>query len=403
MDPPNRPQYVSTDRLVVVGSALVLVAVVAVGLWSAGPGSGGTPTVNGNVSEQYDSIDALSATRTTVIERNGTVSSRAVHSVTLAPGTGKQRLRLVESSADRYDLRISNGSVLWLHERDRNQVTRIPLTGASRTAASADRVHRLLVRANLTPNRSAGAPPAVEPLPVVPQERGQPPRRATAGYAVSYVGTESIDGREAYAIEITPRADSAATYRQTVWVDTEWLYPLKRQTAWRDDGVRTELTTTYTDVSFDATADPGTFRPDIGPNTSVETADTPETTVYRRRGALAANTSLRVPEPELPPSYERTYATRTTGDVRGVGLRYVNRTSEITVSKYNFTYEPTDPDERRRVDGRSATVSRGPTLSVSWNCDRFRYTVRGTGVTVDQLVTVARSVGCPVAPSYSSR
>lgn len=400
MAPPNRPRYVSTDRLVLVGSALVLVAVVAVGLWSAGPaGGGGTPTVDANVSERYDAFGALSATRTTVIERNGTVSSRAVHSATLVPGTGKQRLRLTDSSADRYSLRISNGSALWLHERDRNRVIRIPLTGPSRTAGSADRVRRLLVRAGLMPSQAAGEPPAVEPLPVVPQERGQPPRRATAGYAVSYVGNESIGGRETYEIEVTPRADSAATYRQTVWVDAERLYPLKRQTVWRDDGVRTELTTTYTDVSFDATAEPGTFRPDIGPNTSVETADTPETTVYHRRDALAANTSLRVPDPELPPSYEQTYATRTTGGVNGVGLRYVNRTSEITVSMYNYTYEPTDPDERRQVDGRSATVSRGPTSSVSWNCDRYRYTVRGSGVSVDQLVTVARSVGCSAAPS----
>ena len=395
MAPPNRSRYVSTDRLVLVGSALVLVAVVAVGLWSAAPAAGdGTPTIDANVSERYDSFGALSATRTTVIERNGTVSSRAVHSVTLMPSTGKQRLRLTDSAADRYDLRISNGSVLWLHERDRNRVTRIPLTGPSRTAGSADRVRRLLVRADLM-DQAAGDPPAVEPLPVVPQEQSRSPRRVTAGYAVSYVGNGSIDGRATYTIEITPRADSAATYRQTVWVDAERLYPLKRQTVWRDDGVRTELTTTYTDVSFDATADPGTFRPEIGPNTSVETTDTPETTVYRRRSALAANTSVRVPDPELPPSYERTYATRTTGGVNGVGLRYVNRTGEITVSMYNYTYEPTDPDERRRVDGRSATVSRGPTTSVSWNCDSYRYTVRGRGVSVDQLVTVARSVGCP--------
>ncbi|WP_262178077.1 LolA family protein [Haloarcula laminariae] len=399
MAPPNRSRYVSTDRFVLVGSGLVFLTVVIVGIWSAGlPAGGGTPTVDANVSEQYDSFGALSATRTTVIERDGTVSSRAVHSVVLDPTTGKQRLRLTDSSVDRYDLRISNGSVLWLHERDRNEVTKIPLTGPSRTAGSADRVRRLLVRANLTPAERTGQAPGVEPLPVVPQEQGQPPRQSAAGYAVSYVGNETVDGRETYVVDITPRADAAATYRQTVWIDTERLYPLKRQTSWRDDGVRTEMTTTYTDVSFDATADPGTFRPDIGPNTSVETADTPETTVYRRRGALAANTSLRVPEPELPPSYEWTYATRTTGEVNGVGLRYVNRSSEITVSKYNYTYEPENPDERRRIDGRPVTVSPGPTASVSWTCDSFRYTVRGSGVSVDQLVTVGRSVGCPADP-----
>ena len=75
----------------------------------------------------------------------------------------------------------------------------------------------------------------------------------------------------------------------------EVLYPLQRQTVWRDDAVRTELTTTYSKISLAATVDPATVRPESGPNTTVETADTPETAVFRRPSGLSANTSLPVP------------------------------------------------------------------------------------------------------------
>jgi hypothetical protein len=250
------------------------------------------------------------------------------------------------------------------------------------------------VRANLTERTETGERPAVEPLPVVPQERAESTRGA-ATYSVTYAGNETVGDRETYVIRITPRAESGGSYSQTIWIDTALLYPLKRQTTWRDGGVRTELTTTYTDVSFESTVESGTFRPEIGPNTTVETADTPETTTYRRRRALSQATSLRVPDPELPPSYELTYATRTTGGISGVGLRYVNRTSEVTVSKYNFTYQLDEPDDRTRVDGKPATISYGGTTAISWNCDSYRYTVRGNGLRTAQLVSIARSVGCP--------
>ena len=388
----------SSDRLVIAVTALLATAVLAVAAFSVAlPAAQGPPSVDANVSDRYDSLDSFSATRTTAIERNGTVRSQSVYEATLAPGTGARRLRLVESGADRYDLRVSNGSSLWLHDRSRDTVTRIPLSRPTRAADTADRVQRLLLRSNLTTVGGASeTPPAVEPLPVVPRERAPSATGPADGYAVSYVGTESVDGRETYVLRLTPRSNrSAAAYRQTLWLDAEWFYPLKRQTTWREDGTRTQLTTTYTNVTFNPPVPNGTFAPDIGPNTTVEPADAPETEVYRRLDALRSDASVTVPTPEVPASYELTYATRTEGRVHGVGLRYVNRTSRITVSMYNFTYQPGDRDERLSIDGRAATLSNGPTSSLSWNCDSYRYTVRGTGVTTHRLVTVAESVGCP--------
>jgi hypothetical protein len=36
----------------------------------------------------------------------------------------------------------------------------------------------------------------------------------------------------------------------------------------------------------------------------------------------------------------------------------------------------------------------GPTVSLSWNCNGYGYTVRGTEVGTDRLIEVGRSVGC---------
>lgn len=386
-------RFASTDRLVLAVTALVIAAVVTVAVWSATlPAGGDTPSIDANVSDRYDALDALSATRTTVIERNETTHSTRRYDATLVPGSEKRRLRLVDGSTDRYDLHVSNGSVLWLHERDRATVTRIPLSGPTGTADTADRIQRLLARTDLAAGETGEDPPAVAPLPVVPRERTPPRDGPDAGYTVRYTGTEAVGDRATYVVRITPRSDG--DYRQTLWLDTEWLYPLQRRTTWRDDGVRTELTTTYTNVTFNPTVPAGTFGPEIGPDTTVERTEAPETTVFSRVRALRANASMAVPAPDVPPSYELAYATRTEGRIRGVDLRYVNRTGRLTVSKYNFTYRAADPDERRRIDGRPATLTRGATTSVSWNCDTYRYTVRGNGVPEEQLLAVARSVGC---------
>ncbi|MFU1780989.1 LolA family protein [Haloarcula japonica] len=388
-------RHLTSERLVLTIATVVVVGVLAVATWSLAFASTGTadqPQIDADVQQRYQSIDGVNATQTTTITRNGTVASRTTYDAALRPGTQKKRLAVVNSTVERYDHRVSNGSMLWLYDQHRTNATRISL---SRTDSDqGERLQRLLSNINMeTATDTTTDSPSVEPLPVVPRGE-QRPTVSAGSMTVSYRGTESIDGREAYVIHVAPK-DGTAAYEQTIWVDTERFFPVKKRTAWTADGERTVVTTTHTNVTYDTGVSEDVFTPNFPDNTTVRVPETPDQQTYESVGALEADTEVQVPEPDIPPGYELTYATQTRGQVHSVGLRYMNRTSLITVGKYD---RPTDGDnasEALTIDGQPAQVSHGLTTSVSWSCERYRYKVRGRGVSADRLVTVGQSIGCP--------
>jgi outer membrane lipoprotein-sorting protein len=396
----------STNPLAVVAIAVVLVAagvVAATGFLTA-PTAGPVEEqpIGTDAAEQYASIDGFSATKTTVVERGGE-TSRAVTDVRRRPGTDHRR-EAVRTAADRkYELAVSNGSTTWLYDSDADAVKRFSATSAASANARGEQLQRLFARLNVTDpsaSASASASPAISPLPVVPSSSGpatgvNESATARTAHALTYDGTTTVDERTAYVLRIEPRDDDAAgAYRQTLWVDAERFLPLKQRTAWTDDGENVSVTTTYTNVTFDPGLPDSTFTFDPPANASVETLDVPETTTYESVRALRADAEMSVPAPDLPPSFDLTYASHTTGGVRGVGLAYANATARITVATYNRTLPVDDGDRRVTVGDRTAEVSVGPTSSVSWNCGEYRHTVRGEGVPVSLLVEVAGSVQC---------
>ncbi|MDS0220164.1 outer membrane lipoprotein carrier protein LolA [Haloarcula sp. S1AR25-5A] len=392
-------RHLTSERLVLTIATVVVVGVLAVAAWSLAFTSTGTadqPQVDADVQQRYEAIAGVNATQTTTITRNGTVTSRTTYDAALRPGTQKKRLAVLNSTARRYDLRVSNGSTLWLYNQDRASATRISLSGAGSDRGA--RLGRLFARLNMsTAADDTSEPQSVEPLPVVPQSERQPAGVSgdTAGsLTVSYGGTETVDGREAYVVHVAPANDTAA-YEQTIWVDTERFFPVKKRTAWTTDGERTVVTTTYTNVSYDTGVSEDVFIPNFPDNTTVTVPEGPETQTYESVSALDADTDIRVPTPDIPPGYELTDATQTRGQIHSVGLRYANRTSLFTISKYNRTTDGPEQNTTVTIDGRPAVVSRDLTPSVSWNCENYRYTIRGEGVSADRLIAIGQSVGCP--------
>ena len=394
-----RPRLRFNRRTLV--ALLILGILLPMVLWAAGGtignGNGnGNPSVDANVTERYNSIDALTGTQTVAIRTNGTVTSRNVATVTLVPGTNRKRIRFRNASDRRYELEVSNGSTLWLHDTDENTVTTINLTGPPTGSQTAIRLQQLVAAAGLTDGEGRPQSVGVSPLPVLPRHTGTSPQmNANRSYTVEFVESDTIGGRDAYVLDITPETNSSgAHYRQRLWVDTERFYPLRKQTEWTANGTRRSVTTTYTNVTFNPQVPADAFRPDLGANTTVEQKDTPQTEWYQSRADLEARSSISVPDPTVPPAFELVYATRTSGRIDGVGLRYAAEGRELTVAKFNFTLG-IDSDERdMTIDGRPASLDHGPTNSLSWDCNGYGYTVRGTGVETDRMIEVARSVGC---------
>jgi outer membrane lipoprotein-sorting protein len=54
-------------------------------------------------------------------------------------------------------------------------------------------------------------------------------RKLTDIYAATVKGSESIEGRNTYILELIAKVDDAAYYSQKIWVDTERFVPLKQE------------------------------------------------------------------------------------------------------------------------------------------------------------------------------
>ncbi|MFB6073067.1 MAG: outer membrane lipoprotein carrier protein LolA [Halobacterium sp.] len=386
---------VSSPGVAVAAAVAVAVAAAVGSALALGTPAAPTPAPLGvDASEEYAALDGVTATRTTVVER-GDATRKTVARVALDPGTERRRVRVLESDAGRYDRRVSDGSVLSLYDRDAGEVLRIPLSGTAGEPSVGARVERLFARLNVTASTTETSVTAtgVSPLPVVPATGDAPePASADVGrFRLAFDGTATVSGRTTYVLRVS-RPDGGG-FTQTLWVDASHWFPVKQRTTWAEDGERVTVTTTYADLSFDPGLGADAFSFDPPANATVETADTPETTTYASVDALRAASNVSVPEPVLPASFRATYASETTGRIHGVGLRYVNETARVTVGKYDRTF-PARGDREVTVAGHDAAVSVGPTTSVSWNCEHYRYTVRGQGVPVDVLLAVAESVAC---------
>ncbi|MFH5798769.1 outer membrane lipoprotein carrier protein LolA [Haladaptatus sp. CMAA 1911] len=392
----SRSRFRFNRRTLVV--LLLLGIVLPAVLWAAGGTIGdASPSVNANVTERYRSIDAFTGTQSVTMRTNGTVTSRNVATVTLVPGTNRKRIRFQNASDRQYELQVSNGSTLWLHDIDQNAVTAVELTGPPTDSQTATRLQLLVSAAGLTDDEGRPKSVGVSPLPVLPRHTGTAPQMgANRSYAVEFVETDTVGGRDAYVLDITPTTNqSGAHYRQRLWVDSERFYPLRKQTAWTADGTQRSVTTTYTNMTFDVQVPADAFRPDIDADTKVRRPDTPRTEWYRTRADLEARSSISVPKPTVPPAFELVYATRTNGRINGVGLRYAADGRELTVAKFNYTLDIDSNERDVTINGHPATIDHGPTTSLSWDCNGYGFTVRGTGVEIDRLIEVARSVACP--------
>ncbi|WP_136716850.1 LolA family protein [Halorientalis salina] len=404
-----RPDTETPTAILAATVVVGFLAVAFIAFVPAGESADNRSLFGDRATERITTLDGVNATVETVIE-HGNETSRTVERVSLRPATSEYRSAHRNESGRQWDLRVSNGSVLWLYDSDENEAKKIERTAArAGNSTRTDRLERLVQRlARDRATDTASTPtPGVRPLPAVPHgASGESAITKGAGggsaFDVTYVGNATVDGRAAYHVRIQSRStgESAVVrnYTQQLWLDTEYFYPVKRQTSWRQNGSRTVITTIHRDVVFNPGLDDALFAFDPPANATVDEEDDHTQWTYGSIAALQAAAPMSVPIPEVPRSYELAVATRTNvpGRVRSVGLKYANATAQLSVSKSNLTwYDPRTESEPVTVgDQQGEFRNLGPEQTVSWTCDGWEYSVSGRGVSKSLLLDVAESVSC---------
>ena len=388
---------------------IALLVVVAIGAVAAGGAAlladetpRPSPETIDNASERYESLDGFAATVETTT-RIGNETTHTTRRITARPGTGAYRSVAV-GNASGYDVTVSNGTAIWLYDRENETARRLDVDTDTNTSVvmGGEQVERLLRTALAEDNESAAG---VSTLPMVSTTRGSAPSGSLAENGssfdvnVSYRGTEQVDGRETYVLELTganvENNGTVDSYSSRVWVDTERFVALHQRTNFTVDGERYSVEQRYRNVSFDPDLSNVSFEFDpSASNVTVESG--PEITQYDSRAALERNATLSVPDPNVPEDFRFDQGIRNVGETRSLSLQYTNGTASVSITVRNTT-ESAASDDGTEVQVGSTTGrlrTFGASTLVTWDCDGRSYTVIGSNLGNETAVTVAQSVGC---------
>jgi outer membrane lipoprotein-sorting protein len=395
----RRLSEVPSDHLLRV--ALVVVVLLAplsgcVGLLDDTGGDSPLPDSE-TAAEKRDSLETFSATVTTVRRVDGETHT-AVRSVAhrFDPLGYRAEVVSVETSgpdAPTYTTEgrtvVANESVLARYDPDdgtvsyRGSPVRIPRESYRDVLEAA--------RGSESLNRSAVTVPA---LPRVPADSAEA-NASTASYydyevTAAYNGTATVDGREAYRLDVTPTVENATLDDLTVWLDTETLFPLRQHVVFTAEGEQYTFEQTYENVTVNPTLDPATFR--LTPSTLPPDTEFGRLDYYEDPEALAANSSVPLPGASLPDGYEFDRAFYVVQPPELAIVQYTGpdgRTLRVTALDAGTT--PAPGESVRVGEGTGQLRRHGDVRVVEWRTDRGTYSVSGP-VDRTTLLRVARTV-----------
>jgi len=353
-------------------------------------------------ADRYASLDAVSATVTTVQERNDTVSTTVTRKrQRLEPWAYRSRVLSVNRSEGARPPLVAEGGFVVVNESTftyydpaSERFSRADINGND-GGEDGPPYPRLIGAARTGDSvKRPTVTPGVSSLPKVPVEGSD--GNGSAAYregtvTVTYAGTETVDGRETYRLELTPAASNMSLQSGTLWLDTEYLYPLKRHTEFVTRGVDYEYTTTYRNVTFNPALDPGIFR--VDPEEVPDDARDVRIDSYDSASAMDEAVELPVPDPSVPPGFELESASYRPADPEVASLRYERSDSGARIRVFvSGEAAETTAGTPIQVGSHEARRSRtNGTTTVSWTTGGNTYYVSGT-VGNETVVDVARSV-----------
>lgn len=357
-------------------------------------------------TDRYASLNTLSATVTTVRTRNSktttTVTQKRervgsfayferVLSVNRAEGT-------IQPRAGEGGFIIANGSTVVSYDPESNELHRRSFQ-TDNTSVGTTYPELLAAAKNNRPVSQPTPTPGISPLPTVPQKDESGDNSSFAyrdgNVTVVYNGTETIDGREAYRLELTPASGDVFPESQTLWLDTETIFPIKRHTEFAANGDDYEYIITYRNVTLNPTFEPKTFQ--LEPQQVPSDAQQIQFNNYESRAALADAASVPVPNPNMPAEFELEVASHQSTEPEVATLSYEATSNDtyyrIWVLNGTQNISTGTPVQVGEYEARQTRTNR--TVRVSWSTNRTSYYVSrfptNTGDNTT-LLRVARSV-----------
>jgi outer membrane lipoprotein-sorting protein len=352
--------------------------------------------------ERTEKLETLTANVTTVRRVDGETTRSVAETAHRLDEPG-YRSRIVSADPPRErgasvgTLTVSNASGTVFYRPDDDSLTYLLGPGNRNTEGGDNTPYLDMVVAARNDETIPQPTPGVPSLPRVPNSTAETENGSTTyrdhRVTVAYNGTETVDGRETYRLEVDPVSPNASLKDQTVWLDTEYLYPLAQRVEFVTAGDRYEFNTTYRNVTFNPSLSADTF--ELDRSTLPDDVDVTVFRAYETRDGLAGNVSMPVPDPDLPDGYALDRANHRDADPEIATLSYKVRDDErpirIWVVESNATGQPA-ANGTVEVGEYEATVSEyGEVTHLEWHVDGYIFTVGGP-LDTETLTRIARSV-----------
>ena len=250
---------------------------------------------------------------------------------------------------------------------------------------------------------------------------------AEAG-GLNYRGVETIDGRNAHAVEVvTDRGEglrvsvnltvgderyvlpirelseaerSAAELHRTVWIDDEERYPIgERNTVEIDGEPYHDVTVRFEDLAIDAGIDDDRFRFDPPESATVVERGTEPTAVTEERARAREFVPYALPEPSVPDGYELDRITVIEREKEVVTTLWYDDRSlperEMYVQlRETRRFEKAPLEATTLENGRTVYHRDGRIESAFWTCGGLSYEV-SSPLFEAPVLDVAASIACP--------
>jgi outer membrane lipoprotein-sorting protein len=198
------------------------------------------------------------------------------------------------------------------------------------------------------PNVGVGPAPTVASANQGEDEHVTRPTATVDEYVVSYDGMATVAGERTHVLVVTPAnqentsttapsenadSDSVQNLTVTYYVETERFFPVRVERHAVIDGEEWSHVMTFSNLNYGANLSGSTFT--YEPDEGTDVFDYSNGVVrFPTRDALASNTSVPLPEPDLPDGYEFVGGASIRLNTTGLQVLYSNGTTALIAGRY---------------------------------------------------------------------